>query len=105
MYVVISEGAGQSEYTGGQVTPDITVYYGEKAAVSAAKKDKVRDEATLTAESGMYKLKKLETGDYAVSYGTNMAAGKNKGSVTITGAGRYGGSVTVKFEIGKKSIC
>ncbi len=105
VYVVISEGAGQSEYTGGQVTPDITVYYGEKAAVSAAKKDKVRDEAALTAESGMYKLKKLETGDYAVSYGANMAAGKNKGSVTITGAGSYGGSVTVKFEIGKKSIC
>lgn len=114
-YVVVSEGAGQSAYTGGQVTPEVTVYYGEKAAVSAAKKDKVKDEATLTAADGKYKLKKLtqrssetagnaKDGDYTVSYGANIAAGKNKGSVTVTGAGRYGGSVTVKFEIGKKAI-
>lgn len=121
LYVVVSEGAGQSIYTGGQVTPDVEVYYGEKTAVSAAKKDKVKDDAALTAQGGKYKLKKLaqkssgDTGDggnagnvkdadYTVSYGANIAAGKNKGSVTVTGTGRYGGSVTVKFEIGKKSI-
>ena len=58
-----------------------------------------------TAESGKYKLKKLTAGiDYTLSYGANLTAGKNKGSVTATGAGRYGGSVTVKFTIGKKAI-
>lgn len=52
VYVVVSEGAGQSIYTGGQVTPDVAVYYGEKTAVSAAKKDKVKDDAALTAQGG-----------------------------------------------------
>lgn len=104
VYVTVSEGAGQSEYTGRQVTPDVAVYYGEKTAVNMAKKDKEKNDAVLTAENGKYKLKKLEAGGYTVSYGANIAAGKNKGSVTITGAGRYGGSVTVKFEIGKKAI-
>lgn len=110
LYVIVSEGAGQSVYTGEQVTPDVTVYYGEKNAVSAAKNDKEKDETKLTAASGKYKLKKLtgETGesaaDYTVSYGANIASGKNKGSVTVTGAGRYGGSVTVKFTIEKKAI-
>ncbi len=105
LYVVPSEETGQNIYTGGQVTPDVAVYYGEKTAVSAAKKDKEKDETKLTAESGKYKLKKLTAGiDYTLSYGANLTAGKNKGSVTATGAGRYGGSVTVKFTIGKKAI-
>lgn len=110
LYVVVSEGAGQSIYTGGQVTPDVAVYYGEKAAVSAAKKDKVTDGTALTAAGGKYQLTRLTgaaegaAGDYTLSYGVNIAAGKNKGSVTVTGAGRYGGSVTVKFAIGKKAI-
>lgn len=38
--MIVSEGAGQSVYTGEQVTPAVAVYYGEKNAVSAAKKDK-----------------------------------------------------------------
>ncbi len=110
LYVIVSEGAGQSVYTGGQVTPDVAVYYGEKSAVSAAKNDKEKDETKLTAASGKYKLKKLtgaageSAADYTVSYGANIASGKNKGSVTVTGAGKYGGSVTVKFMIGKKPI-
>ncbi len=110
LYVIVSEGAGQSVYTGEQVTPAAAVYYGEKNAVSAAKKDKEKDGTKLTAANGKYKLTKLtaktgETdGDYTVNYGANIASGKNKGSVTVTGAGRYGGSVTVKFEIGKKAI-
>lgn len=57
-----------------------------------------------------YRLTKLSgvagetAGDYTLSYGSNIAAGKNKGRVMVTGAGRYGGSVTVKFEITKKTI-
>lgn len=110
LYVIVSEGAGQSVYTGEQVTPAVAVYYGEKNAVSAAKKDKEKDGTKLTAANGKYKLTKLtaktgETdGDYTVNYGANIASGKNKGSVTVTGAGRYGGSVTVKFTIEKKAI-
>jgi len=43
--------------------------------------------------------------DYTVSYGTNTKAGKNKGTVTISGIGsEYGGDVTVKFEILRKQI-
>ena len=60
----------------------------------------------LTAADGSYQLIKLtETADYTLAYGANMVAGKNKGSVKVTGAGRYGGSVTVKFTIEKKSVC
>lgn len=103
LYVVVSEGSGQNIYTGGQVKPDVAVYYGEKTAVDAAKKDKVKDEAT--AQGGKYKLTKLAADtDYTLSYGANIASGKNKGSVTVTGAGKYGGSVTVRFTIEKKSI-
>ncbi len=101
LYVVVSEGSGQNIYTGGQVKPDVAVYYGEKTAVDAAKKDKVKGEAT----AQKYKLTKLAADtDYTLSYGANTASGKNKGSVTVTGAGKYGGSVTVRFTIEKKSI-
>ncbi len=101
LYVVVSEGSGQNIYTGGQVKPDVAVYYGEKTAVAAAKKDKVKDEVT----AQKYKLTKLAVDtDYTLSYGANIASGKNKGSVTVTGAGKYGGSVTVRFTIEKKSI-
>ncbi|MDE7357987.1 MAG: BspA family leucine-rich repeat surface protein, partial [Lachnospiraceae bacterium] len=103
-YVVVSEAPEQTTYTGRQLTPEAAVYYGDQKAVSAAKQDKVRDEAALTAQSGKYKLTKLAAGDYTLSYGANTAAGNNKGSVTASGAGRYGGSVTVKFAIGKKAI-
>ena len=103
LYVVVSEGSGQNIYTGGQIKPDVAVYYGEKTAVAAAKRDKVKDEAT--AQGGKYKLTKLAVDtDYTLSYGANIASGKNKGSVTVTGAGKYGGSVTVRFTIEKKSI-
>lgn len=33
-----------------------------------------------------------------------MAAGKNKGSVTITGVRLYGGSVTAKFRIMSRNV-
>ena len=51
-------------------------------------------------------MKPLEngTGDYTIVYGTNIVAGKNKGSVTINGTGMYGGKVTVKFTILRKDI-
>lgn len=74
---------GEAVYTGGQVTPTVTVYY-------------------LDADG----RKALQEGtDYTISYGANNKSGKNKGSVTISGmAPVYGGNVTVKFEIKRKPI-
>lgn len=68
------------------------------------------DDATLTNKNGLYGLTILEPkiktggdGNYTVTYGANIAAGKNKGSLTVTGSSvKYGGSVTVKFEIKKE---
>ncbi len=71
----------ESVYTGSQVTPSVKVYYGSGKAL-------------------------LEAGrDYTISYGSNNKSGKNKGSVTISGvAPKYGGDVTVKFDILRKPI-
>lgn len=69
----------EAVYTGSQVTPQIKVSYG----------------GTLLREGK----------DYTLSYGTNVASGKSKGSVVISGVSPYyGGSVTVKFDIVKKPI-
>ncbi len=70
---------GETLYTGGQVTPTVKVYYG----------------GGLLAEGR----------DYTLSYGTNIKSGRSRGKVTISGiAPKYGGSVTVKFDITRKPI-
>ena len=82
---------GDRTYIGsdGKVEPAVTVsYYPDN---NAGKAD-ARPDDTFTEA------------DYTVTYGANNTAGKNKGSVTITGKGFYGGSVTVKFDILKRSI-
>ena len=109
LYIVVSEDAAQTTYTGSQVTPDVVVYYGDTAAVKAAKRDKITEESALTDPAGEYGLTKLQyrsdgTGDYTLTYGNNVAAGKNKGSVTVVGTGLYGVSVTVKFTILQKDV-
>ena len=110
LYVVIAPDARQTTYSGRQVTPEVTVYYGDKQAVKAAKQAQETSEAVLTNESGSYKLTKLTlksdkaAGDYTLLYGANIAAGKNKGSVTINGVGLYGGKVTVKFTISPRDV-
>ncbi|MDR0874885.1 MAG: hypothetical protein LBN12_01600 [Clostridiales Family XIII bacterium] len=43
----------------------------------------------------------ITTGDYDVSYGANINAGTNAGSVILTGKGNYEGTKTVTFNIGK----
>lgn len=74
---------GEQVYTGEQITPEITVRY--------------------TDENGSVLLR--EGVDYTVSYGANIKSGKNKGSVKISGMSpHYGGDVTVKFNIGRKTI-
>ncbi|MCH5249931.1 MAG: InlB B-repeat-containing protein [Lachnospiraceae bacterium] len=96
VYVVI----GEAGYTGAQVTPDVKVYYSnDKKIISQAKG--ITDEETLIS-MGLVKLKDT---DYTLSYKANIVAGKNKGSVTISGAGPYyGGDVTMKFTIDSKAI-
>ena len=112
LYVVVSE----TFYTGEQLTPNVTVYYSENAsAIKKARNGKVNDEAVLTNPSGEYKFTKLEmqddadtvqigSGAYLLTYGVNIVAGKNKGSIIVTGSGIYGGSVTVKFDIIKRTV-
>ncbi|MBD5508484.1 MAG: BspA family leucine-rich repeat surface protein [Lachnospiraceae bacterium] len=111
LYVVVSSETAQIAYKGEQVSPDVAVYYGETNAVKAAKKNTITDEAALTAPNGDYKLTKLTPqtevngeGDYTLTYGANVTAGKNKGSVTVTGTGIYGGSVTMKFTILQRDV-
>lgn len=75
----------ESVYTGTTVTPKVTVYYQSKDG----------DSRILLAEGT----------DYSLTYGINIASGRNKGSVKISGIGPYyGGDVTVRFDIGKKAI-
>lgn len=84
------EVTGSTTYTGRNVEPTVKVsYYIDN---NAASQDGIGVELT----NGT---------DYKVTYGSkNIPAGKKKGSITITGAGIYGGSVTVKFDIDKKAI-
>ncbi len=111
LYIIVSEEASQVTYIGKQVKPNVTVYYGDTKAVSAVKRNKVTDQELLTASGGTDKLSKLSwnadaatAGNYTLTYGVNVAAGKNKGSVTVTGNGIYGGSVTVKFTIAQRDV-
>ena len=109
LYVVVSEDAAQTTYTGSRLTPDVVVYYGDAASVKAAKRDKITEESALTNPGGGYGLTKLQyrsdgTGDYTLTYGNNVAAGTNKGSVIVVGTGLYGASVTVKFTILQKDV-
>ena len=109
LYIIVSEETQQVTYRGTQVKPGVTVYYGEAGSIQEAKKAGECQENILTDKTGSYKLTKLKplengTGDYTIVYGTNIVAGKNKGSVTINGTGMYGGKVTVKFTILRKDI-
>lgn len=107
LYVVVSNEPAQITYKGQQVKPDVTVYFGDAQAVRAAKKANVTDEPALTGST--YRLKKLTekkaaAGDYTLTYGANVTAGKNRGSVTVTGTDMYGGNVTVKFTILNRDV-
>ena len=109
LYIIVSEETEQVAYTGKQVKPEVTVYYGEAEAVQQAKNAGETKEDILTDTSGSYKLTKLKPkengmGDYTLVYGANITAGKSKGSVTVNGTGLYGGKVTVKFTILGKDV-
>jgi len=97
LHVVVED----AYYTGAQVTPDVKVYYSEDTK-------KVKDAKGLTDESAILELgliKLEEDTDYILSYGTNIIAGKNKGTVKIIGLSpEYGGNATVKFTIISKDM-
>ena len=84
------EVTGSKIYTGQNIEPEVEVTY--YVGGNAANPDAMGEKLT-------------EGRDYRITYGSkNISAGKKKGSVTVTGAGIYGGSVAVKFDIEKKPI-
>lgn len=106
LYVVVD--AKQAVYTGKQVKPAVQVYYSaDKALIKKAEKSRtVLSEKELTKADGDYRFTKLwEDMDYTLVYGANVTAGKNKGTVTVNGAGPlYGGSRKISFAIGSRNI-
>lgn len=100
LYVVI-ESQESITYSGKQLCPHVRVYYSDdKSKITAAQKK------TSDVEIRALGLKPLqEARDYTLSYGTNIAAGKQKGSIVVQGKSPdFGGSVTVKFDIRKKKV-
>ena len=75
----------EAVYTGATVKPEVTVYY--------------------QSQGDGNRIQLVEGDYYSLTYGSNIASGRNKGSVKISGIGPYyGGDVTVRFDIGKKVI-
>ena len=97
LYVICENG----EYTGEQVSTAVIAYYTEDKNLMKQAKKLTKEEEILALG-----LKKLEEGkDYTVSFGNNISAGKNKGTVTVKGKSPlYGGSVNVKFTIQNKKL-
>ena len=105
LYVIVDEPV----YNGGQLKPQgdsVRVYLGNSNSVKAAYRSKEKQDAVLTALEGQYRLTRLTEGkDYILGYGANIAAGTNKGILTITGnSSQYGGSVTIKFTILRRDV-
>lgn len=97
LYVVVEDAV----YTGKQSTPNVSVYYSEDPDAVKAAKNLTKEQEILAL--GFEKL--APDADYTLSYGANIAAGKNKGSVKISGtAPFYGGDVMIKFTIQGKKI-
>ena len=94
----------EATYTGQQIKPAVQVYFADSEHTEALKKvknEKLTDNSQIL-QTGLILLKK---DDYTLSYGANITAGKNKGSVTIIGnSPNYGGSISQKFDIQKKIV-
>lgn len=105
LYVIVDEPV----YDGCQLKPQgdsVRVYLGDSNSVKAAYRSKEKQDTVLTAQDGQYRLTRLTEGtDYTLGYGANIAAGTNKGILTITGnSSQYGGSVTIKFTILRRNV-
>lgn len=123
LYIIIdNDNPKDLVYNGSQVTNvSARVYYGDQKQIKKAKKDKITNNRLLTAPvsddsigygltllteaTGEETTEEINDGNYyIVTYGKNNTVGKNKGSITITGLGDYGGSVTQKFTIYKSPV-
>lgn len=101
-YIYILVDDTQTTYTAQQVTPAVRVFYSNNANdVKLAKKTKDVNQIL-----NAYNLTEWHEGDeFKVTYGTNITSGKNKGTVTIEGiTPSWGGKLTQKFNIEKKSV-
>ncbi|MBR5578102.1 MAG: hypothetical protein IKW28_03815, partial [Lachnospiraceae bacterium] len=98
LYAVILDG----NYTGTQSKPEVRLYYSsDNKLVKNARSKGITSEEELLGMG----LVKLEPSRYSLSFGTNIFAGPNKGTVKVSGkATEYGGSVTFKFNIKSKEI-
>ncbi len=99
LYILVNEE--EAIFTGECVTPSVRVFYSSNAAdVKRAKKTKNVDQILA------YGLTEWTEGEeFEVSYGKNVTAGKNKGSVVINGiTPEWGGKLTQKFTISKKQM-
>lgn len=93
-------------YTGSQLTPQVHVFIAENNDAFKIGK-KATSYAELQAVSGLIELPQAvdDWTLFTVTYGKNIAAGKNKGSVKVTGTSPfYTGSVSGKFTINKKGM-
>lgn len=93
-------------YTGSQLTPQVHVFIAENNDAFKLGK-KATSYAELQAVSGLIELPQAvdDWTLFTVTYGKNIAAGKNKGSVKVTGTSPfYTGSVSGKFTINKKGM-
>lgn len=106
LYTVIPN-TESTQYTGKSVEPKILVYYNSDTKAVSEAKNKLKSGTPLsdaTLKSQGFQLLKAET-EYTCTYGANISAGKNKGSITIRGvAPNYGSQITVKFDIIKKNV-
>lgn len=98
-YIVVEDT--NNGYTGNQVKPTVRVYKTtDRATLKLIQQERSHEEIM---RLGGDQVLQLESDQFAVSYGANVVSG-NKGTVTVTGKGIYGGSVTAKFSIGRREI-
>ena len=97
LHVVVEDAV----YSGTQLKPNVSVYYSDDPSKITVAKNLTNEKEILAL--GLEKLT-LNT-HYTLSYGANIAAGKNKGRVKIRGsAPLYGGDLTVQFTIQNKKV-
>lgn len=95
-------------YNGSMKIADCEVYYSEDTKlIETLKKEKDAENLQLLIKEKVKskELRKLNlTTDYTVSYGKNIFAGPNKGTLKVTGIGKYSGNVSNKFTIKEREL-
>lgn len=100
----------EAYYDGNTKTPEVKVYYIDTVSAAAAgytvsaiqaRLQGLTDNDEILAAGMGFVSKLTKNAHYYINYGTNVTAGKNKGTYTITGilSNGYYGSATGKFTI------